>query len=486
MRGIRRLTGAIVAMAMIVVMGTATPPVRAGAGDTAIAVDLVGSTSFVVGQPRTYSGTVRDALAGAVALPVDVDLLVDGAHVATTTTGVDGRFTFTWTFADAAVHTVRAVVLRSTALEASAEIAAGPAGVVAAGGEQSCAVRSSQVWCWGANGAGQLGDGTTTGRTSPVSVKTVDGPLSGVAAVAIGQAHACALRADGTLWCWGENRLGQLGDGTTTGRSIAAAVPGIAGATAVSAAGWSTCVTLVDHTARCWGQNIHGEVGIGTWSTAVLSPATPLVTGIRDIYAGGNHTCSVLMDGSVRCWGLDDHGQLGDGTVGAPSMRFAPHPGPAIPAGAGTLALGPRHTCSTALDGAIWCWGEDAYGTLGDGTVASPTDRAVAAAVTGVSDAVAAEAGNGHHCATRRAGTVACWGYNFAGTLGNPSARSGANALPVAVVVISAASAIDGGSNHMCALDGSVVRCWGYNGSGQLGNGTVTSSASPVAVVGLP
>jgi alpha-tubulin suppressor-like RCC1 family protein len=211
---------------------------------------------------------------------------------------------------------------------------------IAAGAGFSCAVQGAgAAYCWGRNDVGQLGDGTTTDRLHPVpgvarvSFAPVD-PVSGEAdRIVAGDAHVCVLTLAGAAYCWGGNTSGQLGDGTSTSRSSAAPVAGGMTFASISAGGSHTCALTADGTAYCWGSNAHGELGTGNAGSFAALPQA--VTGglhFWAIAAGESHTCALLRasgpaNRTAYCWGLNDNGQLGDGTT---TSRFAPVPVAAI------------------------------------------------------------------------------------------------------------------------------------------------------------
>src|SRR3989442_9515361 len=193
---------------------------------------------------------------------------------------------------------------------------------IAAGAYHTCALLSGgTVECWGRNGQGQLGDGTFNQSTTPVQVQTGFGALSGVTALTAGGAHTCALLADSTVRCWGENGEGQLGDGTTLGKPNGIRVTGITGAVAISA-GWEhTCAVLQDGTARCWGANAFGQLGDGTTTRRLTSVPASGITGAVGVAASWwHHSCFLLADGTVKCSGANDWGQLGNGTTTSSSV----------------------------------------------------------------------------------------------------------------------------------------------------------------------
>ena len=221
--------------------------------------------------------------------------------------------------------------------------------------------------CWGENREGQLGNGTTAtpGTSRPVVVVGI----TGATAIATGAYHTCALLSDGTVKCWGRNGQGQLGDGTLTASSTPSQVETgfgpLSGVTALTAGGAHTCALLANGTVRCWGDNIEGQLGDGT---TFGKPNGIQVTGINSavaISAGWQHTCAILMDGTVRCWGANAFGQLGDGTL---TRRLAPVPVAGITGATAITASWWHHSCAVLGDGTVKCWGANDWGQLGNGT----------------------------------------------------------------------------------------------------------------------
>lgn len=239
---------------------------------------------------------------------------------------------------------------------------------ISTGFRQTCAIATTAAaYCWGLNGAGQLGDGTTTDRSSPV---VVAGGLS-FAAISAGDFHTCGLTTAGVAYCWGGNGDGQLGDGSTTSRSTPARVVGNVSFTAVSAGGFHSCALTAGGAIYCWGANADGQLGDGTASSRTSPGPVAGDTSYVSVTAGHSHTCGVTAAGTTTCWGLNAQGQLGDGTttdrrrparvVG--DVRFV-----AVSAGGSGQALG-FHTCGLTAAGAAYCWGQNARGQLGDGTM---------------------------------------------------------------------------------------------------------------------
>ena len=315
---------------------------------------------------------------------------------------------------------------------------------IAANYAHTCALTSGGgVKCWGSNGYGRLGNGTTSNSNIPVDVA---GLTSGVSAIAAGLAHTCALTSGGGVKCWGWNAHGQLGTGTTSASSVPVDVLGLASAvTAIAPGREHTCALTSGGGVKCWGFNGSGRLGNGTTTdSSVPVDVSGLASGVSAIAAGLAHTCALTSGGGVKCWGNNNGGQLGTGTT---------------PAG------DPRR--DRAWEGA------NDNAQLGNYTT---TDSSTPVDVSGLASGVSAiAAGYYHTCALTSGGGVKCWGSNT-GSL-TPVDVSG---------LTSGVSAIAAGYYYTCALtSGGGVKCWGFNGSGQLGNGTTTSSRTPVDVSGL-
>jgi alpha-tubulin suppressor-like RCC1 family protein len=316
-------------------------------------------------------------------------------------------------------------------------------------------------------------------------------PLTGIAAVsAVGYGHTCALTTGGGAKCWGWNLYGQLGHGTTADSSTPVDVFITGGVSAVSAGGAHACALTTGGGAKCWGRNDLGQLGIGTTAnSSVPANVTGLTSGVATVSAGGLHTCALTTGGGVKCWGDNTLGELGNGTATGPeSCSFSPCSRTAVDvtgltSGVATVSGGNGHTCALTTGGGVKCWGSNGYGQLGNGTT---TNSSTPVDVTGLTSGVAAVSAGGYHtCALTTGGGVKCWGANSDGQLGNGTTTS--SSTPVDVTgLTSGVAAASAGSNDTCALTtGGGVKCWGDNSYGQLGNGTTTDSSTAVDVTGL-
>lgn len=374
----------------------------------------------------------------------------------------------------------RVTAKASTALSVPAA-PQGSALALSAGGYHTCALTiGGGVKCWGDNGYGQLGDGTTTiSRTIPVDVM---GLTSGVAAIMTGYTHTCALTSGGGIKCWGFNGLGQLGDGTIVDRHTPVDVVSLtSGMAAIAAGDTHTCALTIGGGVKCWGRNNHGQLGDGT----TINRYTPITvsglsSGVTAITAGGDYTCAVTTSRGVKCWGDNEWGQLGDGTT---VNRYTPVDVSGLSSGVASITAGFYHTCALTNGGGMKCWGENGSGPLGDGT---NIDRYAPVDVVGLTNGVAAiTTGSDHTCALTTSGGMKCWGYNIHGALGDGTNNT--RFTPVDVSGLSSGVvAITAGVYHTCALISSGgVKCWGDNIYGALGDGTTANRLTPLDVVGL-
>jgi alpha-tubulin suppressor-like RCC1 family protein len=300
----------------------------------------------------------------------------------------------------------------------------GLSGVVslALGNEHSCALSSAgTVQCWGSGFLGQLGHGVFTNTANPVLVSNLN---ASAIALAGGGGFNCAVLTDGTVRCWGDNQFGTLGNGSAAASSsVPVTVSGINNAVAVASEGSHACVLRADNTVACWGSNAFGQLGVP--STTISGSNIPVAATVLDIPAiaiavGSGFTCALTTRRGVKCWGVNLSGQLGGGTTGL-SGGVTDVIG--LSSGVATIAAGDSHACARLDDGSIRCWGSNTAGKLGDGTTVSPRTSPVnvtsLAATTIAETGAFVAAGGSQTCALMTSGRVRCWGGNSAGQLGN-------------------------------------------------------------------
>jgi len=339
-------------------------------------------------------------------------------------------------------------------------------------GSAACALRvDGTVWCWGANDKGNLGDRTTTSSLEPVQVQGVPE----IVRIATGEFTGCAVDVDGGLWCWGGNAHGQTGDGGTVDRLIPAQVPSIPPVADLAMGEWHTCILGTDGSVWCWGENRHGALGDGSFDPRV-DPVQVDVQGVESLAISDEVTCAILSDKTVSCWGRGDFGNLGDG-----SMTDRATAGPTQNLADVTSINGGchHHMCATEGNGTVWCWGLDDEMQLGDGNTAT---EFLPIQVPGLS-ATAVDVGVGvsHSCALVDAGHVSCWGVNDRGQLGNGLVAP--SPTPVEVFGVDDAAALEVGCAGGCVLrEDGTVWCWGE----QLGDGTFFTNVPRQIVLPAP
>lgn len=343
----------------------------------------------------------------------------------------------------------------------------------------TCAIDEGDVFCWGGNEHGQIGDGTTTRRLDPTLVSV---PGEAIEISAMGY-QSCALNDAGEIYCWGQNQYGQLGDGTTTSRSEPVrAAPGIDDAVRVSVGGSNVCAVREAGQVVCWGRGNGGGLGNGGNTDSLTPVEVAGVAGSLDIDGSGGHFCVRDSDDGAACWGWNGYGQLGQPYSSDTDIVFSPVSPPGL-SGIDEVSAGGRHTCARNAT-VVACWGWNMFEQLG--TSGGDTENPV---VVGGLPAlpVAIAAGGSHTCAAMDGGDeVYCWGGNGFGQLGlgdsdehaGPQRVSG---FPSTVVEL------DAGDYHTCArLDTGVLACWGLNHEGQLGTGNTDSSLTPRVIVVRP
>lgn len=386
---------------------------------------------------------------------------------------------------------------------------------IAAGWNHTLGIKNDgTLWAWGGNSSGQLGDGTTTDRTLPVQV----GAGTTWSAIAAGNSFSLALKSDGTLWAWGANSKGQLGDGTATDQKSPVQIASGTAWSAISAGSSFALALKNDGTLWAWGANSAGQLGVGTIVDGLVPALVSSDTTWSAIAAGYNHAVALKNNGTLWTWGGNSSGQLGNGTI-----NTTPNPIPvqvegtnwsAISAGGsgapytyiadGEIEHVGGHTVALKSDGTLWAWGQNIFGQLGDGTnnqnyymgwagagtyplreYVSGTDRTLPSQIGTDTDWSMISVGAGHSVALKNDGTLWAWGLNVNGQLANGNAGMN-NMLPLPVGADTYlpfilpkrpwASVVAGGYHTLALRSDGTLWSWGWNGAGQLGDGTTISS----------
>lgn len=380
-------------------------------------------------------------------------------------------------YAEPGPHTVTLTLVdqhgeRHTVSQSVPEVSRVPASEIAAGAAHSLVLRDDgTVWAWGDNGYGQLGDGTSDEHRVPTHISG----LSDVTDIAAGEYHSLAVKNDGTVWAWGDNSSGQLGDGTYDERRTPVQVDGLSGITNIAAGGEHSLAVKRDGTVWAWGYNGSGRLGDGTH---VYRPTPVQVSGITDvtgIAAGGHHSLAVKNDGTVWAWGENGNGQLGDGTR---DSHRVPLQVTGV-SGVISIAAGSQHSLAAKDDGTVWAWGANWNGQLGDGT---RDERRTPIQVDGLTGITGVVAGEDHSLVVKDDGTVWAWGRNMFGALGDDT--NDERRTPVQVNGLTDVSLTVAGGHHSLAVKGDgTVWVWGDGRNGRLGNGLDDGSEfSPVRV----
>jgi uncharacterized repeat protein (TIGR01451 family) len=350
---------------------------------------------------------------------------------------------------------------------------------IAVGRDYSVAVRTDgTLWAWGENLSGQLGNGTRNNTPTPAQVSG----LANVVSVAASNGFTLASLADGTVWAWGFNGYGQLGDGTNTERLTPVQVGGLSNVVAVSAGSFHSVALKSDGTVWAWGAG--GAVGDGTTGNRLTPVQVSGLSNVRAISAQGYHTLALKTDGTVWSWGANQNGELGDGTT---TPRLTPvqviNLTGVIDISAGGSTGNEYHSLAVRSDGTVWAWGGNFHMQVGLPT-ADFTPHPTPAQVGGIAGAKAVSGGGLHSLALLNDGTVWAWGDNNRLQLGDNT--NCCRPTPKQVAGVANVIAMAGGNSHNLVLlnDGS-LRAWGVNDYGQLGDGTTTNRVSPVSVTGL-
>lgn len=455
-------------------------------------------------QIRATSGS-KEASATITVTPVPVAAVAVAASSATEVVGGTVQMSATLTSADGAELTGRAVTWNSSntgiasvspaglvrilapgtaQITGSAEGKSGTLAITAvpfvltamsAGADYTCGLTvAKSIFCWGENVGGKVGDATNVDRRTPVPIAST----IRFNALFSGWNHACGIAASGDAICWGANHFGQMGNGTTTSLlngefTPIPAAPGLK-FVAIAPGQFRACGVAIGGTAYCWGSN-GGSFGDGTSNASLTPVAASGGLSFQTLVVGQGHACALTAAGTAYCWGSNVEGQLGDGTN---TQRLTPTP---VAGGLVFKAItaGATFTCGLTTAGAAYCWGGNLEKELGDGTQTnSPSPVAVQGGLTFASIA----AGGSHVCAITAAGAAYCWGSGTSGQIGDVT-TGGLRGAPAAVSGGLTFANITAGTRHTCGVTtGGASYCWGTNVKGALGDGTITRHDLPALI----
>ena len=372
---------------------------------------------------------------------------------------------------------------------------------VVAGSYHTCGVSyDNKAYCWGARDNSQGGNGSATNSGTPLPI-TANGAIGNRPIYRLSGAGygSCATDTSYQVYCWGQDTYGQLGNDATLADSNVPVRVNDAGVLLnkkniiVSSGTWHSCTVTLDYSASCWGINSSGNIGDGTTanrSTPVAVNAGSLSgLSLRDIVGGPYNGCAIDTSNQLYCWGNNAYGQLGNGSTTSTNSATPVSTSGALSGKTIRKVSLYDQTCAIASDAKAYCWGRNPYGAVGNGTTTNALSP-VAVSTTGVlggKKMTSIAAGLYSTCALSDEGKAYCWGYNSNGQLGNNSTTNSSS--PVAVVDTGVLAgkylwSITAGADFYCAqaTDGNAY-CWGRNVYGQLGNGAMTNSLVPVKVL---
>jgi alpha-tubulin suppressor-like RCC1 family protein len=470
-------------------------------GTTTITAEQAATGNYNSSTTSTSLTVLRDPLLNSFTIPAKT-YGAAAFNLTAPATSSDGAFTYT--SSNTSVATVNSttgavtiVGIGSTTITASQlatsvyaagtitatlAVEATTATSISAGSYFTCMrTTTGAAQCFGQNNYGQLGDNTNTDRTTAVGVT---GLSSGVASVSAGGWHSCAVMDSGSVKCWGRNDWGNLGNGTSSTSYTPVDVSGLnATAVKVVTTQYSSCALTSVGGVKCWGYGGWGLIGDGTGSSRYTPvDVNGMTSGVIALAAGGQHLCAVKNTGALFCWGWNGYGQLGDGTG---SERYEPTDVNGLDSGVVAVAPGMYHTCASLATGAVKCWGYGGDGQVGNNAWSGSNTPV---SVYGMTDATASiSSGERYTCVVKTTGALWCWGSNDYGQQGNGAtsySNTPVNISSLGTTVRTVSAGLSG--FHTCALttDGA-AKCWGNNGQGQLGDASTTQRSSPTNVGGI-
>lgn len=343
--------------------------------------------------------------------------------------------------------------------------------VVGGSGPHHCGINAAdQLRCWGYNPYGQIGDGSISTRATPATIDSVT-----YKSVSIGANHTCGVTTGGVLKCWGDNSAYQLGDGTTTASLTPKTVDAGTLYLSVVSGSNNNCAITTGHALKCWGNNFSGQLGNGT--TTALTTPTPIDVGTSYFAAAasaaGGYTCGITTGYSLKCWGTNAYGQLGDGTKVSSLVPIVIDPATTY----NFITISGDHACAVPVAGGLKCWGSNS----GSQVSAKPSYEVVPVQVNAATTYTSLSRADRHSCAVATGGSLSCWGDNSAGQIGDGSTTPRISAVAIdpkmTYATVSVARA------HSCGITTSgALKCWGENAYGQLGDGTIINRLSPITI----
>jgi len=331
---------------------------------------------------------------------------------------------------------------------------------IAGGLAHSTAIKADgSLWSWGRNYEGQLGDGTAVSKSLPTKI------INDVVSASVAYNYSMAIKTDGSLWAWGDNNAGQLGDGTTASKNTPTKI--MDSVVSVYTGGYHSMAIKTDGSLWSWGYNVYGQLGDGT--TTDRNTPIKIMDNIVSVSVNYNYTMAIKTDGTLWAWGYNYNGQLGDGTTISKNTPVK------IMDSVASVYAGSYHSMAIKTDGSLWSWGCNVYGLLGDGTT---TDRNTPMKI--MDNIISVYAGNYHNMIIKTDGSLWTWGDNYYGQLGDGTSTIRYSPIKIMDNIVS----VYAGDYHSMAVktDGSLW-AWGDNGYGQLGDGTTINRDTPVKIM---